>query len=155
MSTELSTRPLRGLSSWFGRDPFRSLREEMDDLFSHFPADWDGVRISRDRIPSMDLSESNGNLEVKLDLPGVKPEEIDIEISGDILCVTGEHKEEQEEKGKTYHRIERRSGTFCRTVTLPCPVKQDEVTAEFENGVLNIKLPKTEKAKPHKIKVKA
>ena len=155
MSTELSTRPSRGLSSWFGREPFRSLREEMDDLFIRFPADWDGGWLSRDRIPSMDLSELNGNLEVKLDLPGVKPEEIDIEISGDILRVTGEHKEEKEEKDKTYHRIERRSGTFCRTVTLPCPVKQDEVTAEFENGVLNIKLPKTEEAKPHKIKVKA
>ena len=71
-----------------------------------------------------------------------------------MLTVSGERKEEREEKGKTYHRVERRVGSFSRSVTLPCPVREDAVDAQYKNGILTIKLPKTEEAKARKITVK-
>jgi HSP20 family protein len=71
-----------------------------------------------------------------------------------MLTVAGERKEEKEEKGKTFHRVERLYGNFSRSVTLPCSVNEEEVAAEYKDGVLTIKLPKAEEAKAHKIKVK-
>ncbi|MGI9327637.1 MAG: Hsp20/alpha crystallin family protein, partial [Pseudomonadales bacterium] len=80
--------------------------------------------------------------------------EIEIQLNGNVLTVSGERKEEQEEKGKTYHCVERRIGTFSRSMTLPCPVEEDEVAAAFKDGVLTITLPKTDEAKTRKIKIK-
>lgn len=154
MSTELSTRPSGGLTSWFSRDPFRTLRDEMDSMLSRYATDWEGGWLAGERVPSIDLSESDESLEVKMDLPGIKPEEIDIEVTGDTLRIRGERKEEKEEKGKTYHRIERRSGSFSRSLRLPCTVKEDKVAAEYHDGVLSIMLPKTKEAMTHKVKVK-
>ncbi|MCH7987514.1 MAG: Hsp20/alpha crystallin family protein, partial [Planctomycetes bacterium] len=138
MTVSLPKRVTRGLQPFFGFDPFRVLQEEMNSLFNRNLADWNGDWLTHvSAAPSLDLSETAESLQIRTDMPGISAEDIDIEISDDILRVTGEHKEEKEEKGKTYHRIERRLGTFCRTVTLPCPVKQDKVTAEFKDGVLN------------------
>lgn len=106
-------------------------------------------------IPSLDLSETEKAVEVKLDVPGVTAKEIDIQLNGNLLTVSGERKQEQEKKGKTFHRIERRYGSFSRSVTLPCPVHEDEVAAEYHDGVLSITLPKTEEAKSKKIAVKS
>jgi HSP20 family protein len=106
-------------------------------------------------VPSLDISETDKAVEVKLDLPGVTAKEIDIQLNGNLLTVRGERKEEQEKKGKSYHRIERRYGSFSRSVTLPCPVQEDEVAAEYRDGVLTITLPKTEEAKTRKISVKS
>ena len=154
MSTDLSTRISRRLAPLFSREPFHALQQEMDDLINRYASgrstDWAGG-VS---VPSIDLTETDKTVEVRVDLPGVKPEEIDIEVSGDTLRVTGERKEEQEEKGKTYHRIERYSGSFARAITLPCAVKDDKVHAECRDGVLTISLPKAEEVKTHKIKVK-
>jgi HSP20 family protein len=155
MSTALSTRISRGLAPLFGREPFRSLQQEMDDLLGRFSADWDGEWLRGAMVPSVDLSETDGSLQVRMDLPGVKPEEIQVEVIGNTLRVHGERKEEKEEKGKTYHRVERRSGSFARAITLPCAVKDDKVNAECHEGVLTITLPKTEVAKPHKVTVKS
>jgi HSP20 family protein len=102
-----------------------------------------------------DISETDKSVEVKLDLPGVTAKEIDIQLNGNLLTVSGERKEEQEKKGKTYHRVERRYGSFSRSVTLPCPVQEDEVAAEYRDGVLAITLPKTDEAKSKKIAVKS
>jgi HSP20 family protein len=89
-----------------------------------------------------------------MDIPGMEAKEIDIQVNANVLTVSGERKEEHEEKGKTYHRIERRVGSFSRSITLPCPVKEDAVEAQYKNGILAIKLPKTEEAKARKILVK-
>ena len=78
----------------------------------------------------------------------------DIEVRADTLHVRGEHTEEREEKGKTFHRIERRAGSFSRSVALPCSVDEEKVTAECRDGVLTISLPKTEESKTRKVKVK-
>ena len=151
MSGQLSTRSPRGLFSPLAH----GLREEMEELRSRFwGAEDDGWSFGR-MSPSVDIAETESAIEAHIDLPGVKPEEIDIHLAGNLLTISGERKEEEEEKGKTYHRVERRSGSFSRCVSLPCAVQEDEVVAEYRDGVLLITLPKTDEAKSHKIKVKS
>jgi len=157
MSTSLlPTRASRALKSWFGHDPFRSLQEEMDEMLGRFSERWTGEGgLAEMRMPSLDLSETDGEVQLTVDVPGMKPEEIDIEVTGQTVRIRGEHKEEKEEKGRTYHRIERRSGSVFRSVELPCAVNEDKVVAEYKDGVLKVILPKSEEAKSHKVKVKA
>jgi HSP20 family protein len=154
MANQLTTRRPGGLSSLWRRDPFAMLRQEMDELRSRF---WGGDEddwFAGAMTPSVDMSETDNAVEVRMDLPGVKSDDIDIQISGNMLTVTGQRQEEKEEKGRTFHRVERRSGSFSRSITLPTTVNENEVAAEYRDGVLNITLPKTEQSKPHKIKVK-
>ena len=155
---EVKTRPLsrmsQDLGSFFGRAPFWSLRDEMDQLLTRFSDDWSSGWLAQGFEASLDLSETNDKIEAHLDVPGISPEEIDVEVSGNQLRITGERKEEKDEKGKTFHRVERRSGSFTRTVTLPCDVKEDAIRACCENGVLTISLPKAEAVKAHKVTVK-
>jgi HSP20 family protein len=152
MTTALSTRVSRALQPLF--DPFAGLQKEMDDLLNRFQADWSGDRMPSLIVPAADLSETDDALQIRMDMPGLKAEEINVEVSGNTIRISGEHKDVKEEKGKTYHRIERRSGSFARALTLPAPVKEDKVTARCEDGVLTITLPKTEAAKTHKVAVK-
>lgn len=131
-----------------------NLRREMDRLFEDFAGN--GGRQGLERwAPSMDVSETPEALIVKAEVPGIDPKEVEISVSGDTLTLKGEKKEEKEEKGKTWHRIERSYGSFFRSVTLPAPVDADRIAAEARDGVLTITLPKTEKAKTKRIEVKA
>jgi HSP20 family protein len=155
MTVSLPTRISRGLQPFVSGDAFRALREEMDDLLSRFSADWDGEWVAQAVTPSLDLSETSDALQLRLDMPGVKPEDIDIEVTGNTIRISGERKEEREEKGKTFHRVERRMGKFVRSMTLPCAVRDDKITAESHDGILTVTLPKTETAKTHKVKVKS
>lgn len=157
MTTSLiPRRASRTLTSWFGRDPFRALQDEMDQVLSRFSEGWTGEGAAEGvSVPSLDLSESDGEVQLTMDVPGMKPEEIDIEVTGQTVRIRGEHKEGKEEKGRTYHRIERRSGSTFRSVELPCAVKEDKVVAEYKDGVLKVTLPKSEGSKSHKVKVKA
>lgn len=154
MTTAMSTRFSRAMQPLFGGDPFAGLQKEMDDLLNQFQAGWSGDRLPAVTIPSLDLSETDNALQIRMDMPGLKAEEIDIEVSGNTIRISGEHKEEQEEKDRTYHRVERRSGSFARALTLPVPVQENKVNAECKDGVLTITLPKTEAAKTHKVTVK-
>lgn len=152
--TALSRRISRALQPLFTRDPLASFEREMEDLINRFQPEWrEGLSIAV-ATPAIDVAETDEALEIRMDLPGLKPEEIDIEITGDMLRVSGEHKEENEEKEKTYHRVERRCSAFARAVSLPAPVKEDQISAECKDGVLTITLPKTEAAKTRKITVK-
>lgn len=155
---EVKTRPLsrfsQDLSSFMGRAPFLSFRNEMDNLLNRFSDDFGNGWLTQGYAANLDLSETNNHIEVRMDVPGIQPEEIDVEVSGNLLRITGERKEEHEEKGKMFHRMERRTGSFSRSVTLPCDVEEDQVEANCENGVLTITLPKSESMKPHKINVK-
>ncbi|MCC7424774.1 MAG: Hsp20/alpha crystallin family protein [Planctomycetaceae bacterium] len=154
MTTTTPARAIRNLVPASGRDLFQSLRDEMEDLFGRFLTDGgaDGVQMIR---PSLDLSETDSNVQIRVDVPGMKAEDIDIEVSGNTLRISGQRKEEKEEKGKTWHRVERRSGSFARTVTLPCEVKENQAKAEYADGVLTLSLPKAEEAKTRRIKVEA
>ena len=154
MSTGIAKREPRSVGAWFRRGPLEGLREEMEDLVSRaFGEDaksWPSDRI----VPSLDVAETNNAVEVRMDIPGMDAKDIDIQVNGNLVTISGERKEEREEKGKTYHRVERRVGRFSRTVTLPCPVKEDAVDAQYKDGSLTVKLPKIDEAKARKITVK-
>ena len=105
-------------------------------------------------LPEANLAETEKALEVTVELPGMKPEEVKVEIKGEQLWITGEKKEEKEEKGKTFHRVERRAGMFRRIFALPFEVTQEKVEAKFTDGVLKVTLPKAEKVAPKQIEVK-
>jgi HSP20 family protein len=123
----------------------------MDDGFHRpFGGMWDV-----DSNPTMDLYPTADSVVVKMGLPGVKPEDIQISVANGVLSVRGEVKEEKEEKEKTYHLRERRYGSFSRSVSLPSNVSADKSDAEFENGILTLTLPKAEEAKAKTIIVKA
>ena len=154
MATAVAKSEPRNVRPWFRRGPLESIREEMQDLLSRtFGEEGDFFTVNR-ITPSLDLAETNGALEVRMDIPGMEAKDIDIQVNANVLTVSGERKEEREEKGKTYHRSRTSGGSFSRSVTLPCPVREDAVEAQYKNGILTIKLPKTEEAKARKITVK-
>lgn len=152
MSTRLTRR--QPLSMTRGGDVFDVFRKEMNQMFggmwTPFANEW-----SSTDVPQADLSETDQAFEVRMDLPGVKPEELDIQIDKNMLTVRGERLEEAEETDKKYHRLERHTGSFYRSMTLPQSVNADEVAAEYKDGVLAIHLPKTEDSKSQKIVVKS
>ena len=137
---------------WFRFDPISTVRDEMEGLMTRaFGGEqWPFGRVA----PSLDVAETDGAVEVRLDVPGVEPKEIDIQLHGNMLTVSGLRIEEKEEKGKTFHRIERSYGSFSRSITLPCTVDEGAVAAECRKGVLTVTLPKTEESKAQKIEVK-
>jgi HSP20 family protein len=155
MAGTLTESPRRKLTPWFRRGPLATLREEMEELFEPLLGEAGDGWGTRMLAPPIDLSETDTAIQARLDLPGVDSKEIDIQVSGNQLTIAGERKEEKEEKGELFHRIERRCGRFSRSVTLPCNVDEDKIDATYRDGVLNITLPKTEAAKAKRIEVKA
>lgn len=141
------------------RSPFRGLfsRPMFDDLFNQFLMDSNGSRVNEFMNAAMDVAETEQAFEVKMDLPGVKADEVDIQIDNNTLTVRGRRNEETEDRDddKHFHRVERYSGSFSRSVVLPCSINEDESSAEFKDGVLNIVIPKTDDAKPRKISIKS
>ena len=103
--------------------------------------------------PSADMYETKDDLVVACDIPGVPEKEISVSITGDMLTVRGERKSQGGPADESYHRLERWHGRFERHVLLPVPVRADKVTATYRDGVLEIRLPKTEEIKPREIKV--
>jgi HSP20 family protein len=147
---------LRSLVPWTETLPrtFSRVEDEMDKMIEDF---WGGRELpwkTERFIPTANLVERDDEFEVTIDLPGMKPEEVNLELREGALWITGERKEEKEEKGKTFHRMERRYGSFRRVIPLPALVKEDKVEAEFRHGVLTVKLPKSEEIKPKHIPVK-
>jgi HSP20 family protein len=142
-------------------DPFRdmvSLRDAMNRLFEESFVAPLGTQVFRREgaeAPAMDVYETDNELVVESSLPGVKPEEVDISVTGNTLTIKAETKKEEEkdEKGKYYCR-ERRYGLFQRSVSLPVEVDANKAEAVFDNGVLKLTLPKTEAQKPRKIAIK-
>ena len=135
-------------------DPWTAMRQEMNELISNFWGGNGGGALSAAFSPELDIAEKDNSFELRMDIPGMEPKDLDIQVHGNTVTISGNREEEKEEKGKTWHRVERRSGSFSRTVTLPCAVTEKEVAAEYTNGVLSVVLPKCEKAKPSKITVK-
>ena len=105
--------------------------------------------------PAVDMYQTDDEIVVKATVPGVRPEELSITVTGDALTIRGEIKEDSEHSGATYHARERRYGSFARTLALPLAVVADKARADFENGVLTLTLPKAEELKPKTITVRA
>jgi HSP20 family protein len=141
-------------------EPFKevmTLRNAMDRLFEDSyvrPARmWSEVEGAS--ILPVDVYQTDEDVVVKASLPGFKPDEVDISITGDTLTIKGEQKQEEEIKEEDYLVKERRWGTFSRTMTLPVEIQSEKAEACFENGVLKLTLPKAEEVKPKQIKVQA
>ena len=136
-------------------NPFREMlafREAMDRMFDE--------NFLRAALPAgrgasfpIDLAETDQGFTLRAALPGVKPEDVQITIHGDTLNIRGESKTEEERKEQNWIVREQRSGAFHRTVTLPAPVNPDQAEAHFQDGVLELTLPKAEQARPRQIKV--
>ena len=136
-----------------------SLREAMDRLFeeSFLRPGFFGANESGAAMLPMDLYETADEVVVKAAVPGVRPEDIEVTVTGDLLTIKGEFKSETEEKDekRNWHRQERRFGSFSRQVTLPAGVNADACQADFENGVLTLKLPKAEEAKVKRVQIQS
>ena len=142
-------------------DPIRdldSLQTDMNRLFDRFfeggRANGNGGAVRR-WIPAMDLVESEDNLVLRADLPGMKEEDVEIEIKDGVLTVSGERKAEHEQKGEGFHRVERAFGRFSRSLQLPDGIDAGKVAASFEDGVLEVKVPKPEQTKPTRVQIGA
>jgi HSP20 family protein len=155
MATELQTTERSMLRPWFRRGPIARLRQDLHDLLSEMSPQMGEGWLTTDFATALDVAETDKTVEVRMDAPGIKAADIDIRLNNNVLTISGEKKEEKEEKGKTYHRVERSVGTFSRSITLPCPVNEDKIDAQYRDGVLTVTLPKTEEAKTRKIQVKA
>lgn len=137
-------------------DPAReldSLQGDMNRLFDRF---FDGRGTnggSRRWVPAMDLVETDADLVLRADLPGMSKEDVEIEVKDNVLTVSGERRSESEEKGEGFHRVERSFGRFSRALTLPRGVDADRVNAEFTDGVLEVRIPKPEETKPTRIEI--
>ena len=135
-------------------DPIRELsvmRDQMDRLMGSF---FRGNRLSRDAwTPDLDVSETDEEILVKADLPGIDEKDLSVSLSGTNLLIKGDKEEEKEEKGKQFHRIERSFGSFQRTVALPVAVDSSRIKAEYSKGVLEVHLPKKPEVKPQQIPV--
>jgi HSP20 family protein len=133
-----------------------SLREAMDRLFEESVLSPTGDAGARGFMaPAVDISETNDEIVVTATVPGINPDDLHISVTGDVLEMRGEVKQESERKEATWHLRERRSGSFARSIMLPTPVVADEAQAEFENGVLTLTLPKAQDARRKTIKVRA
>lgn len=138
-------------------DPFaemEQMRRSMDRLFGEFRPSRVAADVGTEfgYIP-LDVAETDEAYEVEAALPGVKPEEVDIQVHGDTVTIKGESREQTEREEKNWLRREMRYGAFARSFTLPASIDSEKATADFENGVLKLRLPKSESEKPKSIKV--
>jgi HSP20 family protein len=144
-------------------DPFKELEDmnfRLNRLFGHSSSPRTASDAGKDAMtvfdwsPTVDIAETPEEFHVKAELPEVKKEDVKLSVDDGVLRLQGERKQEKEEKGKKFHRVERSYGSFLRTFVLPDNVDGTQVRAEFKDGVLNVRLPKTEKAKTKSIEVK-
>ena len=136
-------------------DPVRELNSfgDMNRLFDSFFGSQGQQGLSRRWVPAMDLVEIGDSLVLKADLPGLRREDVQIEVKDGVLTIAGERKDEHEQKADGYYRVERTFGSFSRTLTLPKGVDAEGIAADFADGVLEVKIPKPEERKPHRIEI--
>jgi len=143
------------LTPWRPFGELSSLRREMDRLWENFFGERPLGRIwEREWAPSLDMSETKDNYVVKAEVPGIDAKHIDISLTGDVLSIRGEKKQEKEEKEEDFHLVERNYGSFSRSVRIPAEVESNKIKASYKNGILTITLPKSEKVKAKEVKIK-
>lgn len=142
---------MSALTHW---NPFRSI-EGQEDAFQDFVREFFGKSGNNELMPAIDVAESEGEVTVKMAVPGVDKDQISISVDDHVLNVRGESKKETEEKKKNYYRQEIRYGSFARAVRLPAEVDAGKTAAELKNGMLKITLPKSKSPKAQSIKINA
>ncbi len=145
----------RSMSVW---NPFREIKEMermMDENFGH-PMMW--RRLPEEEYiwaPAIEMYEKDNNFILRVEIPGVNPEDVDISLSGETLTIKGERKSPEDIQDEAYQYCEMCYGSFTRSVTLPEPVDSVNIKATFENGILDIRIPKAQEAKPRQIKIQS
>jgi HSP20 family protein len=134
------------------------IRDEMNRLFDNIFPGWPSPDTAKGLMegewaPTVDIAETESEIVVTAELPGVKQEDVDVTVTNDVLTIKGEKKDEKEIKKENYHRIERSYGSFHRSIGLPTGVKGKEAKAICKDGVLKVTIPKAEEAKPKQIKI--
>lgn len=136
-------------TSFFG--DIERLQREMNQLFDSFPGSWERITST---TPTLRMWVNDENVIITAEVPGVKADDLDIQVVGDTLKLSGERKFEKVSDEITTHRREQTYGKFSRAIQLPYPINTNQIEAEFEKGILKIKLPREESSKPRKISVK-
>jgi len=141
------------LTKW---DPFR----EMEDSFDRFTKSLSWPRRGRqesmvtgDWAPRVDIAETDKKFSIKAEIPDVKKEDVKVSVDDGVLTITGERKQEKEEKGKKFHRVERFYGSFTRSFTLPENIDETKIEASFKDGMLELNIPKIKSSKPKGLEV--
>ena len=146
------------LTRWEPLHELDELQNRLSTLFGRAPVKKteggrEAMRVAQ-WAPLVDISEDENEYLIKAELPEVKKDDVKVSVQNDVLSITGERKYEKEEKNRKIHRVERAYGSFARTFTVPEDADAEHVAAEFRDGILQVHLPKTEKAKPKSIDVK-
>lgn len=127
-----------------------SLRRDMDRLFDRFAREYSPLPVARERlsaiVPAVDVKESDKEITVSAELPGMDEKDVDVSVSRGVLTIRGEKKEEKEEKDRNYYRMERSFGSFHRTLALPEGLEIDRAEADFKKGVLTVRIPRSKEA---------
>lgn len=143
-----------GLSNWAGFGRLSDLRNEIDRLFGAPLAEFARTsRLLSGWTPALDVHEDKDNFVVKVEVPGMKKEDIEVTVDDGALSISGERKSEEKLADAEVYRSERFFGRFQRTISLPASVAADKIQAQYKDGVLTVTLPKTEEAKPKQINV--
>ena len=147
------------LIRWEPVRELNTIQNEMNRLFNTFfettPGQGSHSATSRRWLPAMDLVERESEFVLRADLPGLSEEDVNIEVEDNVLTISGERKSEHEERTEGYYRLERASGNFSRSLTLPEGVDPEKVQASFDRGVLEVRIPKPEQRKPRKVTISA
>jgi HSP20 family protein len=137
-------------------DPFTSLQKEIDRLFEDFGRGWSmAAGTGTDLIPTMDVTETEKEIEITAELPGLQEKDVQVNFADNVLTVKGEKKAEKEEKEKNYRLFERRYGSFSRSIELPEGTNADAIKATISNGVLKVTIPKPAPAQVKNVEVKS
>jgi HSP20 family protein len=147
MSLMLTRRPFENFQS------LRRLNSVLDEAFSNWPFQQEAGSITSSWYPACDVFEDKDAVKIVAELPGVKAEDVKLSLESNVLTIRGEKKQEAEERSERVHRYERSYGTFERAFVLPSTVDGDKISAQYQNGVLTILVPKAERARPREIPV--
>ena len=146
---------MSNLSRWEPVREMMTLREAMDRLFDDAFTRPLNIRDGGWSSPAIDMYQTEDEVVVRAAIPGFKTDEVQINVTGDVLTLRGEMRQQEEKKERAWHIREQRYGSFERSIPLPSEVTAENATADFENGILTITLPKAEEVKPKTITVKA
>jgi HSP20 family protein len=132
----------------------RRLNSVLDEAFSSWPFQQESGSITSSWYPACDVFEDKDAVKIVAELPGVKPEDVKLSLENNLLTIRGEKKQEAEERSERVHRYERSYGAFERAFVLPSTVDGDKISAQYQNGILTILVPKAERARPREIPVR-
>jgi HSP20 family protein len=145
------------LIRWEPVRELHTMQNEMNRLFSTFfdsPSAGNGGQAAMRRwIPAMDVVEADDHFVLRADLPGLSENDVNIELEDNVLTISGERKAEHEQRDEGYYRVERASGSFSRSLTLPEGIDAEGIRASFDSGVLEVRIPKPEQHKPRKVQI--